>query len=144
MSLSFAAKHTLWTSFPASVTLGSFQTMGRPQMTHFIGGSILCLGEETSSGIEGDVGTIKHSSCVVTTIPILFAFRNECLKRRNLIHSVFEWWNRRNLDFESNADATHLEQLPQRLHRIDSGAWDGDAKDLFTRFNASTAKTRSK
>ena len=73
--LEFRDRHSLWTRFPSSVTLDSFQRMGWPQMTHFIGGSSLCLGEETSSGIAA-LNTIKHSSSCVTLIPFLFVFRN--------------------------------------------------------------------
>jgi hypothetical protein len=73
--LEFRDRHSLWTRFPSSVTLDSFQRMGWPQMTHFIGGSTLCLAEETSSGI-GAPCTIKHSSSFVTVIPFLFVFRN--------------------------------------------------------------------
>jgi hypothetical protein len=84
LSLSFAAKHSSWTSFPSSVTLDCFQRMGWPQMTHFIGGSSFCLGEETSSGMGEDLPFDERLSCEhfkafippSDRYPFLFAFCN--------------------------------------------------------------------
>ena len=72
-------------------------------MTHFIGGSSLCLGEETSSGIGEGPGTIKHSSCAVTTIPILFSFRKRVPKAPKSDSFHVRVVERRNLDFESKS-----------------------------------------
>ena len=59
--LEFRDRHSLWTRFPSSVTLDSFQRMGWPQMTHFLGGSSLCRGEETSSGIAA----LRHDKAFI-------------------------------------------------------------------------------